>query len=575
MTTVAELAVQLTLEAEDYTKGINDAVEATDEIADSVESAGENVAGLTSEFERTNESINKFMSDFDAARDALKGGNKDLKLSSEQMQKALDFAEGSITTLAEVTGDAAKQTENYAKKTDDAKEASRGFEKTLLGLGKGLLGIATIYTAGRWIANLAEDSIDAAGGMKDLATSSERLKKALGTSFISATEGATGAISDFLDELADNLIVAQATAAALTTIGVAIRTIQVQGPVFDIGVPTIGQPVGVPQIGVDLTQGTIDVGEYFDAYEGGALTIGEVSDKLEDLEETLLNASDAAATDEFIEMFSRMANIPNLNEVPLVMESLAVVTARAAQEARDAQSAYDNFFAVLKGGIGGETEQLILGIKIRELGGDELNAIREQLKQALFLDLDPAIVDELLRDLRAEEIALEVQADIIDEEQAIAEMQKLFDSTRAEAKSLLDDLISGAQDLITLETITDYIDLEPMATALKDAQEFQQTIEELDGMLVELTVDTNYTSSGEPEKPPGFAHGGRVTSGDPFLVGELGPEIFVPSSNGTIIPNGGAVGSVGGRSLNIGEQNFFGVDVDEFGRMAEDERFME
>lgn len=37
---------------------------------------------------------------------------------------------------------------------------------------------------------------------------------------------------------------------------------------------------------------------------------------------------------------------------------------------------------------------------------------------------------------------------------------------------------------------------------------------------------------------PGRAVGGSVTSGDPFLVGERGPELFVPSSSGRIVPNG-------------------------------------
>ncbi|MBF0417210.1 MAG: hypothetical protein HQL86_03070 [Magnetococcales bacterium] len=38
--------------------------------------------------------------------------------------------------------------------------------------------------------------------------------------------------------------------------------------------------------------------------------------------------------------------------------------------------------------------------------------------------------------------------------------------------------------------------------------------------------------------PPGRASGGPVTSGQPYIVGERGPEWFVPDSNGSIIPNG-------------------------------------
>jgi len=43
------------------------------------------------------------------------------------------------------------------------------------------------------------------------------------------------------------------------------------------------------------------------------------------------------------------------------------------------------------------------------------------------------------------------------------------------------------------------------------------------------------------------AAGGSVSAGTPYVVGERGAELFVPSSSGTIIPNGG----VGGSTINI------------------------
>jgi len=51
------------------------------------------------------------------------------------------------------------------------------------------------------------------------------------------------------------------------------------------------------------------------------------------------------------------------------------------------------------------------------------------------------------------------------------------------------------------------------------------------------------------------ADGGPVEAGSPYLVGENGPETFVPSRNGTIVPNG-----AGGVTINIqtmiGEESF-------------------
>lgn len=47
------------------------------------------------------------------------------------------------------------------------------------------------------------------------------------------------------------------------------------------------------------------------------------------------------------------------------------------------------------------------------------------------------------------------------------------------------------------------------------------------------------------------ARGGSVANNTPYMVGERGPELFVPSGNGTIIPNHNMRGGGGGGSFNI------------------------
>ncbi|HSG61952.1 MAG TPA: hypothetical protein VLA24_11045, partial [Pseudomonadales bacterium] len=49
------------------------------------------------------------------------------------------------------------------------------------------------------------------------------------------------------------------------------------------------------------------------------------------------------------------------------------------------------------------------------------------------------------------------------------------------------------------------------------------------------------------------AYGGSVDNKKPYMVGERGPELFIPSGNGTIIPNQNMRdgGSSGGSSFNI------------------------
>ena len=46
------------------------------------------------------------------------------------------------------------------------------------------------------------------------------------------------------------------------------------------------------------------------------------------------------------------------------------------------------------------------------------------------------------------------------------------------------------------------------------------------------------------------AEGGPVNAGSPYVVGERGPELFVPSSSGSIVPNG-AMGSSGGSTGGV------------------------
>jgi TP901 family phage tail tape measure protein len=46
---------------------------------------------------------------------------------------------------------------------------------------------------------------------------------------------------------------------------------------------------------------------------------------------------------------------------------------------------------------------------------------------------------------------------------------------------------------------------------------------------------------------PGRAGGGPVSGGSPYIVGEMGPELFIPGSSGSIIPNN----RMGGSNINI------------------------
>ena len=62
------------------------------------------------------------------------------------------------------------------------------------------------------------------------------------------------------------------------------------------------------------------------------------------------------------------------------------------------------------------------------------------------------------------------------------------------------------------------------------------------------------------KKAPGKANGGPVAGGNPYVVGEKGPELFVPKSSGTIVPN---------NPLGGGGSTSVVVNVDASGTSAE------
>jgi len=75
----------------------------------------------------------------------------------------------------------------------------------------------------------------------------------------------------------------------------------------------------------------------------------------------------------------------------------------------------------------------------------------------------------------------------------------------------------------------------------------------------------------------GRASGGSVTGGTPYMVGENGPEVFVPGIDGTIIPNGGMAGGSAGSgntyaitvNSGVGDPRQIGQDIVQYIRQFE------
>ncbi len=121
----------------------------------------------------------------------------------------------------------------------------------------------------------------------------------------------------------------------------------------------------------------------------------------------------------------------------------------------------------------------------------------------------------------------------------IKEQEKATEKLKEKFKEIGDNIATGVSDA-----------LHDAVMGTKSLGEAARNI--LQGIasdLLRLGINTFLKSTGIGifSNLPGFANGGRPPVGKPSVVGEKGPEIFVPSTAGTIIPNN----KMGGTNNNI------------------------
>jgi hypothetical protein len=101
-------------------------------------------------------------------------------------------------------------------------------------------------------------------------------------------------------------------------------------------------------------------------------------------------------------------------------------------------------------------------------------------------------------------------------------MQQIYDQIGQSIASGVVDTLSAAVD---------------QTKSLADAA--ANTLRNVASILLQLGVNTALKSTGSSlfSGLTGFADGGRPPVGKPSIVGERGPELFVPNTSGTIVPN--------------------------------------
>jgi tape measure domain-containing protein len=116
---------------------------------------------------------------------------------------------------------------------------------------------------------------------------------------------------------------------------------------------------------------------------------------------------------------------------------------------------------------------------------------------------------------------------------------KRLEEERARQAKVLNDLYEQVGNTISTAIVDSLMQAKSATEALSGV------LNNVANQLLQLGVNTLLKSTGLGifSSLPGFANGGRPPVGRPSVVGERGPELFVPDRAGTILPNGVGMGS--------------------------------
>jgi len=146
---------------------------------------------------------------------------------------------------------------------------------------------------------------------------------------------------------------------------------------------------------------------------------------------------------------------------------------------------------------------------------------------------------------------------LIQEAQKNAEINKLLDNKNDKLDKTIDktkgikDAFAEIGDTIGTQISDALVGAINGTKSLGEAA--KSIVNDLANSLLRLGINTLLKSTGFGifSNLPGFAAGGRPPVGKPSIVGERGPELFVPSTAGTIIPNSEMAGTTNNIVVNV------------------------
>jgi len=262
--------------------------------------------------------------------------------------------------------------------------------------------------------------------------------------------------------------------------------------------------------------------------------IEERKQALDKLEETIANTNRTANTLKVLlgpqlKLFGvKTINDMKLEVALLKKEIKELESGLPAAETRDATAAFEIQLEDLKK----INEELNTKLRRERLGSEEAKKefdITQQIAKIKEMNLKPTEEARLITFAKSNH-SLKEELDKVEKINEAAKRQKeIFEE-------IGESIATGVSDAL-VDAILQTKSLAQAASAL---------LNDIARQLLRLGINTALGAvfGGPFEKLPGFANGGRPRVGRASIVGEKGPELFVPTSAGTIIPNNRISGGV-------------------------------
>ena len=188
-----------------------------------------------------------------------------------------------------------------------------------------------------------------------------------------------------------------------------------------------------------------------------------------------------------------------------------------------------SFFEGLDLGIGDAISSAMAQIDFAEAGGRELVAGFNEIMSQISIDdsYGVKLADQLFGEMFVQEQQIQEGLGNITAEEAAENIRGTLGVSLSEAEAKLAD-IEGTLRRIDGLTVKATIRYKIITTG---------QLPTVAGNVTVLGPEGGGSGGGQETSYTPQQHGGAVTAGNPYIVGEAGPEPFIPSQDGTIVSN--------------------------------------